>query len=105
MRRGASLDQDAARCELLALSYANSNPADLASAIHWFQSALRLNGDERVRAELADTLVRADKYEDAAEHYQLLVKAHPASTIYMIALSRALLQAGRAEEALQALQV
>ena len=104
IRRGASLDQDAARCELLALSYANSNASDLASAIRWFQNALRLSGDERVRAELADTLVRADRYEEAAEHYQALVKAHPASTVYMIALSRALLQAGRAEEALQALQ-
>lgn len=104
IRQGASLEQDATRSELLALCYANSSPADLPSGIRWFRNALRLSGDERVRAELADTLVRAGQYEDAAEQYQVLAKAHPGSTIYIIALSRALLQAGRAEDALQALQ-
>jgi tetratricopeptide (TPR) repeat protein len=104
LRRGASLEQDANRAELVALAYANASPADLSSAIRWFQTAVRLSGDERVRAELADTQVRAGKYDDAAEQYQILAKAHPASAIYMIALSRALLQSGRAEDALQALQ-
>src|ERR1051326_3555651 len=104
MRRGASLDGDAVRSHLLAQCYANSSPVDFNSAVRWYRNALRLNGDERVRAELADTLVRAGQFEDAAEQYQVLAQIHPASTIYMIALSRALLQAGRAEDALQTLQ-
>src|SRR5512140_3025851 len=44
MRRGVSLDSDAARSHLLAQCYANSSPVDFNSAVRWYRNALRLNG-------------------------------------------------------------
>lgn len=88
MRAGAVLDKDSLRSRNLALCELNAAPPDFVQAIRWFQVSLSLDpGNEDTRLQLARTLLRIGKFDQAAEQYRTLVQAHGDSTEYAIGLS------------------
>lgn len=102
MRAGAVLDKDSLRSRNLALCELNAAPPDFVQAIRWFQVSLSLDPrDEDTRLQLARTLLRIGKFDQAAEQYRALVQAHGDSTEYAIGLSDSLRGGGKTSDALE----
>jgi tetratricopeptide (TPR) repeat protein len=105
IRAGANLEKDPLRSRNLALCELNAAPPDFVQAIHWFQVALSLDGqNEDTRLQLARTLLRIGRFDQAAEQFRALSSAHPDSTEYAIGLSDSLREGGKTGDALEFLR-
>jgi tetratricopeptide (TPR) repeat protein len=90
---------------LAALAFSYEQNGELEQAIDTYRRALKLESDNReFRRRLAETLLRAERYEEALVEYQVLVEANPEDADALLRLSQIYRHQGRYEEARQALE-
>jgi tetratricopeptide (TPR) repeat protein len=103
-REAVTLDPDsvAAHAEL---GRTLSALGDLAPAAAEFERALALGGEPGLERRLGDTLVRLRRYEDALPHYRAAIERDPGDDEARTGAGAALVELGRAREALGDLEI